>query len=80
MNRENNMKDIVFEKKNKRCTHLIYDGYISAFESDERTFYEGREQLIKWIDRHKRTAEIGIPLEGREKRVTVGVEIYEKQV
>lgn len=39
------MKNIIFEKKNKLCTHLIYDGYISVFESDERTFYEGREQL-----------------------------------
>lgn len=40
----------------------------------------GREKLIRRIDRHRRTAEIGIPLEGREQRVTVGLEIYEKQV
>lgn len=40
----------------------------------------GREKLIRKIDRHKRTAEIGIPLEGREQRITIGLEIYEKQV
>ena len=40
---------------------------------------QGREQLIKNIDRHKRTAEIVIPLEGWEKRITVGLEIYDKQ-
>ncbi len=40
----------------------------------------GREQLVKKIDRHKRTAEIEIPLEGRNRRVTVGLEIYEKQI
>lgn len=39
-----------------------------------------KEQLIRKIDRHKRTAEIGIPLEGQEQRVTVGLEIYEKQM
>lgn len=40
----------------------------------------GREKLIRRIDRHKRTAEIGIPFGGQEYRVTVGLEIYEKQV
>ena len=40
----------------------------------------GREQLIKKIDRHKRTAEIEIPLEGRNRRVIVGLEIYAKQI
>lgn len=40
----------------------------------------GREALIRRIDRHKRTAEIEIPFVDRETRVTVGLEIYEKQV
>lgn len=40
----------------------------------------GKESLIRKIDRHKRTAEIEIPFEGRrEKRITVGLEIYDKQ-
>lgn len=41
---------------------------------------QGKEYLIRKIDRHKRTAEIEIPLEGRKQRVTVGLEIYEKQI
>lgn len=41
---------------------------------------QGREHLIRRIDRHKRTAEIEIPLEGRKQLVTVGLEIYEKQI
>ena len=40
---------------------------------------QGKEQLIQKIDRHKRTAEIEIPLEGKKKRITVGLEIYGKQ-
>lgn len=39
---------------------------------------KGRERLIQRIDRHKRTAEIEIPLSGDRKRVIVGLEIYEK--
>lgn len=39
----------------------------------------GREELIRHIDRHKRTAEIRIPIDGQEKLVTVGLEIYQKQ-
>jgi len=39
----------------------------------------GREGLIRRIDRHRRTAEIGIPITGQEERVTVGLEIYQKQ-
>lgn len=38
----------------------------------------GREQLIRKIDRHKRTAEIEIPIDGKKQRVTVGLEIYQK--
>ena len=40
---------------------------------------KGRERLIRRIDRHKRTAEIEIPLVDKNTRVTVGLEIYEKQ-
>lgn len=39
---------------------------------------KGREHLIRRIDRHKRTADIEIPLEIGKTRVTVGLEIYEK--
>lgn len=39
----------------------------------------GKEHLIKKIDRHKRTAEIEILLEGRKQCITVGLEVYEKQ-
>lgn len=39
---------------------------------------KGREGLIRRIDRHKRTAEIEIPVDGKRQRVTVGLEIYEK--
>ena len=39
---------------------------------------KGREGLIQKIDRHKRTADIEIPLAGNQKQVTVGLEIYEK--
>ena len=40
----------------------------------------GKESLIRKIDRHKRTAEIEIPFEGRrEKQITVGLEIYDKR-
>lgn len=41
---------------------------------------KGRESLIRRIDRHKRTAEIEIPLIRKGIRVTVGLEIYEKQM
>lgn len=40
---------------------------------------KGREQLIKRIDRHKRTAKINVPLEGKNVEVTVGLEIYRKE-
>ncbi len=40
---------------------------------------KGRESLIRRIDRHKRIAEIEIPLGGDKKRVIVGLEIYDKQ-
>ncbi|NBH70583.1 hypothetical protein D3Z51_00725 [Clostridiaceae bacterium] len=40
----------------------------------------GHEGLIRRIDRHKRTAEIGVPFAGQEMRVTVGLEIYQKQI
>lgn len=39
---------------------------------------KGREELIRRIDRHKRTAEIEIPLGTGKTQVTVGLEIYEK--
>lgn len=41
---------------------------------------QGKEHLVRRVDRHKRTAEIEIPLEGRRQRITVGLEIYEKEV
>ncbi len=41
---------------------------------------KGRESLIRKIDRHKRTAEIEIPFVEDDTRVTVGLEIYEKQM
>ena len=41
---------------------------------------KGREYLIRRIDRHKRTAEIEVPFAGENTRVTVGLEIYEKQM
>ena len=41
---------------------------------------KGREQLIQRIDRHKRTAEIEIPFAGDKKQVTVGLEIYKKEM
>lgn len=40
---------------------------------------KGQERLIRRIDRHKRTAEIEIPFVDKDIRVTVGLEIYEKQ-
>lgn len=41
---------------------------------------KGREGLIRKINRHKRTAWIEIPFNGGKKQVTVGLEIYEKEV
>lgn len=41
---------------------------------------KGRESLIRKIDRHKRTAVIEIPFSEDRRRVTVGLEIYEKQM
>lgn len=41
---------------------------------------KGRERLIRRIDRHKRTAEIEIPIDGKRWQVTVGLEIYEKSM
>lgn len=40
---------------------------------------KGREALIRKIDRHKRTAELCIPINGKDVEVTVGLEIYQKQ-
>lgn len=40
----------------------------------------GYERLIRRIDRHKRTAEMEVSLAGEETRVTVGLEIYQKQI
>ena len=40
---------------------------------------KGMETKICKIDRHKRTAEIEIPFVEDDTRVTVGLEIYEKQ-
>lgn len=39
---------------------------------------KSREELIRRIDRHKRTADIEIPLGTGKRQVTVGLEIYEK--
>lgn len=41
---------------------------------------KGREPLIRKIDRHKRTAVIEIPFEGGQKQITVGLEIYKKEM
>ena len=41
---------------------------------------KGREGLIRRIDRHKRIAEIEILFTGEKKQVTVGLEIYEKEM
>ena len=41
---------------------------------------KGYERLIRKIDRHKRIAEIEVSLAGEETRVTVGLEIYQKQI
>lgn len=41
---------------------------------------KGRESLIQKIDRHKRTAEIEIPFDGGRKQITVGLEIYAKEI
>lgn len=40
---------------------------------------KGREYLIRKIDRHKRTAQLEIPFADTDTRITVGLEIYEKQ-
>lgn len=40
---------------------------------------KGREYLIRKIDRHKRTAELEVPFAGKDTRITVGLEICEKQ-
>ncbi len=37
-----------------------------------------REDMVRKIDRHKRTARIEIPFIGNRREVTVGLEIYEK--
>lgn len=39
---------------------------------------KGQEDLIRRIDRHKRTAQIDISFAGHTMQVTVGLEIYEK--
>lgn len=39
---------------------------------------KGREPWIRRIDRHRRTAQIEIPLGNQKAQVTVGLEIYEK--
>ena len=42
---------------------------------------KGRELMIRKIDRHKRTAEIVVPsFMDKDTRITVGLEIYEKQM
>ena len=41
---------------------------------------KGREGLIRKIDRHKRLADIEVPFGDKKKQVTVGLEIYEKQM
>ncbi len=41
---------------------------------------KGREHLIRKIDRHKRTAQIQIPIAGQMEQMIVGLEIYEKQL
>ncbi len=42
---------------------------------------KGREHMIRKINRHKRTAEIEVPsFMNDDTRITVGLEIYEKQM
>ncbi len=42
---------------------------------------KGRETMIRKIDRHKRTAELAVSsFTDEETRITVGLEIYEKQL
>ncbi len=41
---------------------------------------KGREQLIRKVDRHKRTAQIEVPFETRKMMATIGLEIYQKQI
>ena len=41
---------------------------------------KGRERLVRKIARHKRTAEIEIPFDKETTHVTVGLEIYEKEM
>lgn len=41
---------------------------------------KGRESLIRRIDRHKRTAQIEIPFSGSRRQITVGLEIYDKEI
>lgn len=55
---------------------IIKDGYPIVTDGP----LQGKEKLIRKIDRHKRIAEIEIFLAGRQKRVTVGLEVYEKQI
>ena len=40
---------------------------------------KGRENLIRKIDRHKRTAKLGVPFGGKTVEITVGLEIYQKE-
>lgn len=40
---------------------------------------KGREYLIRKINRHKRTAQLEVSFADNDTRITVGLEIYEKQ-
>ena len=40
---------------------------------------KSRENLIRKIDRHKRTAKLGVPFGGKTVEITVGLEIYQKE-
>ena len=41
---------------------------------------QGKEYLIRKIDRHKRTAWLEIPFDGQKQQITVGLEIYEQEL
>ncbi len=55
---------------------VIRDGILTVTSGP----LKGREGLIRRIDRHKRTSEIEIPVDGKKQQVTVGLEIYEKSM
>jgi len=77
----------VHEKEKDFLLGFCDKGYIVGeslgFIEGDRIFVtsgplQGRESVIKWIDRHKRRAEIELELMGDARRVSVSLEIIEK--